>query len=327
MKAAVHERYGPAEVVRIREVARPVPKANEVLVEVHASSVTTADWRLRASAFPGGMWLLGRLVAGLFSPRNRVLGTEFAGRVIETGGSAHRFTPGTRVFGVHSGFGAHAEYLAISQDASIARTPGSTDYREAAAVPFGALCALVFLRDFARVTQGQRVLVAGASGGVGVFGVQIAKKLGAEVTAVCSADNHALVRSLGADHVVDYREQDFTAGDAQYDVVFDTAGTTRFGQVRRVLTEKGMFLPLEFGLGDVLQALISGLTGGRKMLLRVSGDKREDLETIARWMEKGDIRPVVDRVCALEDIVAAYRRVESRHKTGSVVIEVRASRH
>ncbi|MCP4384462.1 MAG: NAD(P)-dependent alcohol dehydrogenase, partial [Hyphomicrobiales bacterium] len=217
---------------------------------------------------------------------------------------------------------AHAEFLSIAEDGVIVPLPINLGYDEAAAVPFGALSALVFLRDFAKVQRGQRVLVNGASGGVGVFAVQLAKYYGAEVTGVASAANQDLVRSLGADHVIDYGRADFAASGKTYDVIFDTVGTTSFARVRRALAPKGIYLPIEFGLREIGQSLVTSLTGGRKVVIGVSGDTREDLATIAELLEQSVIRSVIDDRFPLEQIAGAHRRVESRHKRGSVIVTV-----
>jgi NADPH:quinone reductase-like Zn-dependent oxidoreductase len=322
MKAAVYERYGPADVVEIRDVARPAIKSDQVLVEVLATTVTTADWRVRASAFPGGMWLMGRLIMGLFRPRHKVLGGEFAGRIVETGADVTRFKTGDEVFGFSASFGAHAAAIAIPQIGAIAKKPENLNFEEAAAVPFGALTALAFLRDFGKVEPGSQVLVAAASGGVGVYGVQIAKHLGAEVAAVCSKANHDLVKSLGADHVIDYRTEDFAAGGERYDLIFDTAGTTNFDHARKALKPNGVFMPLEFGIADAFRSMVAAIFGNKKLLLRISGDSKEELETIAGLVERGEVRPVIDGIHAFDDIRQAYQRVEGRHKTGSVVLRV-----
>jgi NADPH:quinone reductase-like Zn-dependent oxidoreductase len=211
MTAAVHDRYGPPDVLRLDRVPRPEPGAGALSVRVAASSVTTADWRLRASAFPGILWLPGRLMTGLVRPKNRVLGTEFAGTVAALGPGAAGFAPGDRVFGF-CGHGGNADYLTVAADGPVVATPPALSDRAAAALPFGAISALVFLRDVARLGPGQSVLIVGGSGGVGVYAIQIARHLGAEVTAVASAANLELMRDLGAAHVVDYRAEDVTRG-------------------------------------------------------------------------------------------------------------------
>lgn len=324
MKAAIYEKYGSADVLEIRDVARPEIKDNEVLVKVFATSVTTADWRLRASAFPGILWLPGRLMVGLFAPKKKVLGAEFSGRVVSVGDKVTRFKLGDPVFGF-SGDGAHAEYLAIAEDGPVVAKPEAVGYDEAASVPFGAVSALVFLRDFAKIQPGHKVLIAGASGGVGVYAVQLAKHLGAEVTAVTSTRNVDLVRALGADHVIDYTQEDFTAGAASYDIVLDTAGTTSFAKARRVLRKTGVFVPLEFGATEIRQSLVTRMTAGPRVVIGVSGDSASDLAYLADLLARGAIRPVIDSHYPLTRIADAHRRVESRHKTGSVVITVDAA--
>lgn len=223
MKAATYRRYGDADVLEIGDIERPEPGDGEILVRLHAAAVTTADWRLRASAFPGILWLPGRLMTGLFAPKNRVLGVAFAGRIVARGREVTCFKLGDAVFGF-SGGGAHAEYLVVKADGPVAAKPENIGYGEAAAAPFGGLSALVFLRDFAAVKPGETVLVNGASGGVGVWAVQLAKHLGAEVTGVAGTDNVDFVRSLGADRVIDYRKEDAAASGERYDVVLDTVG-------------------------------------------------------------------------------------------------------
>ncbi len=318
MKAVIHERYGAAEALKIGAVDRPDIGDNEVLIRVYASSVTTADWRIRAAAFPGYAWLPGRVMFGLFRPRHKVTGMEFAGRVVARGQGVTRFKGGDAVFGL-APRGAHAEYLAIREDAAVAAKPGALGYDEAATVPFGALSALVFLRDYAKVGPGQKVLINGASGGVGVFAVQLAKHFGAEVTAVASTGNLDLLRDLGADHVIDYTRQDFTKSGKHWDLVFDTVGKTRFATVKRVLTAQGIYLPIEFGLREIAQALI---TERGRVKVGVSGDSQDDLDYLAGLLAQGTLRPVIDARFPLEQTADAHRRVESRHKRGGVVIVV-----
>ena len=321
MKAAVYDRYGPADVLRVEEVAQPPVGDKEILVQIVATTVTTADWRMRAAAFPGILAIPGRLIAGLLRPRHRVLGGEFAGRVVSAGPKVTRFSTGDAVFGFAMR-GAHAEYVAVAEDGAVAAKPESLSFDEAAAVPFGGLSALVFLRDFARLKPGQKVLVAGASGGVGVWAVQLARHLGAAVTAVASTANIALVRELGAEKVVDYTKEDFTASGETYDLIIDTAGTTDFATARRALAPGGIFLPLEFGGREMLQALWTRIAGGPKVVIGVSGDSPGDLEMLAGLLASGTVRPVIDSRFPLAAIADAHRRVEGRHKRGSVVVSV-----
>ncbi|MBO6719296.1 MAG: NAD(P)-dependent alcohol dehydrogenase [Rhizobiaceae bacterium] len=322
MKAAWYEKYGSADVVEIRDIARPEPKDNEILVQVFATTVTTADWRFRASAFPKIMWLAGRAMAGLFAPKAKVLGSEFAGRVVAKGKDVTKFKGGDEVMGFSMPFGAHAEYIVISEDQPVVKKPANIGYDEAAATPFGANTALAFLRDFAKVQPGQKVLISGASGGVGVWAVQIAKHLGAEVTAVTSTGNVGLMKSLGADRVIDYKKENYWQTGETWDLVLDTAGTTTVAHAKRALNPKGIFLPVEFAGAEMLQALRSMIFGGKQVLLRISGDNKENLATVAGLLESGEIRPVIDSHYSLEQIADAHRRVESRHKRGSVVVTV-----
>ena len=322
MKAAWYEKYGSADVLEIREIARPGPKDDEILVQVFATSVNTADWRFRASKFPTIFWLAGRAMAGLFRPKKNVLGSEFAGRVVARGKNVTKFKGGDEVFGFSMPLGAHAEYIAISEDAPVVKKPASLGYDEAAAVPFGGQSALAFLRDFARVQPGWKVLVAGASGGLGVWAVQLARHMGAEVAAVTSTGNVDLVRSLGAEHVIDYTKADFAASGESYDLILDTAGTTDFAHASPALKADGIFLPVEFGGREIRQSLWSKLIGGKRVIVGVSSDSKEMLEYLAGLMDRGEIRAVIDSHYPLERIADAHRRVESRHKRGSVVVTI-----
>jgi NADPH:quinone reductase-like Zn-dependent oxidoreductase len=322
MKAALATRYGPAGVVTIAETPAPVAGPGEVLVEVHASSVTTADWRLRASAFPGGLWLPGRLVAGLFRPRHPILGADFSGRVVALGEGATGFAVGDAVFG-HAGHGGHAEYLTMSAAGPIAPRPRGLSHAEAAALPWGALAALVFLRDVLKLRAGQRLLIVGASGGVGAYAVQIARHMGALVTAVASGANRDLVLSLGADRFRDYRTESIPDPADRYDAIFDTVGALTFREARKSLTPRGIFAPLNFGLGDVPRALWSSVRSGPTMRIAVSGDTRADLDAIANMATSGALRPVIDRTYGLDDIVAAHIHVEGRHRRGAVILGIR----
>ncbi|EPX83074.1 NAD(P)-dependent alcohol dehydrogenase [Salipiger mucosus] len=321
MQAATARRYGPAESLRIEDLPVPVPGPGEILIRVEASSVTTADWRLRASAFPGGLWLAGRMVAGLLRPRNPVLGSDVAGTVAAVGAGVTRFAAGDRVFGF-IGHGGHAEYAIARADGALQRTPDSLTDAEAAALPFGAFTALAFLRDVAQVRPGQAVLIVGASGGVGAYATQIAKALGAHVIAVASGANADLLRELGADEVIDYRAEDVRRHRDRYDLVFDTVGATDWPGMRRALKRGGLFLPLNFGLRDLCHMLRAKLAGGPRMVLHVSGDTAEALADIVAMIEAGKLRPVIDSHYPLARIAEAHAHVEGRHRRGAVVIDV-----
>ncbi|MDU8910002.1 NAD(P)-dependent alcohol dehydrogenase [Aestuariicoccus sp. MJ-SS9] len=321
MKAAVNTSYGPAEAVTLTDLPTPAPGPKEVLIRVRASSLTTADWRLRASAFPRLMWLPGRLMFGLFRPRDTVRGSDIAGEVVAVGHAVTRFSPGDRIFG-NIGQGGHAEYALASEDATLLHTPDSLDDASAAALPFGAIAALVFLRDVAQVRPGQNVLIVGGSGGVGAYAVQIARDLGAHVTAVASAANARLMRELGAERTIDYRTENVAGSVDRYDLVFDTVGATTLPQMRRALRRNGLFLPLNFTGAEIWQLLRSKLLGGPRIVLHVNGDSRDDLQWLLDAVTEGRLRPVIDRRFPLDRIVEAHRHVEGRHRRGAVVIDV-----
>lgn len=325
MQACIYEEYGSADVVRLGDVERPAVKASEVLVRVGAAAVTTADWRFRAAAFPTGFKLLGRLMLGLLRPRNPVLGMDFAGTVVATGKAVTRFQVGDRVFGATSPMrrGAHAEFVSVHESGAVIKTPAALTDQQAAAIPFGGSSALAFLRDFGRLRRGQRVLIVGASGAVGSWAVQLARHLGAEVTGVCSARNLELVRSLGAHHVIDYNARPIAQGDQRYDLVFDTVGVTTFAGIRPSLAERGTYLPLNSGLREIGQALVTSRRAQR-VKYAVSANTREGLETLVQLIEVGALRPVVDHVYPMAQIAQAHRHVEGRHKSGSVVLTMAA---
>jgi NADPH:quinone reductase-like Zn-dependent oxidoreductase len=318
MKAAWTKSYGPPEVLEIRDIPRPLITEAEVLVEVRAASVTTADWRLRASAFPAFAWLPGRLMFGIFAPRNKVPGSDFAGRVVAAGAAVTGIAVGDAVFG-SAGQGAHAQFVKIAEHAAIVPMPKGMAFADAAAVPFGALAALVFLRDFGAIAPGMKVLVLGAAGGVGVHAVQLAKHFGAHVTAVCSAANRDLAASLGADRVIDHGVEDFTQSGESWDLIFDPVGATSFRACKPALAPRGVYLPLEFGLREIAQALITRRSGGKRVVIGVSGDARDDLIFVKGLLDGGALRPVIDGRYPLAQIADAHRRVESRRKTGAVI--------
>lgn len=319
MKAAIHRRYGPPEVLRIEEVPMPSVGRRDVRVRVHASTVTSGDARLRAARTPAIFALPIRLAFGLRGPRRPIPGMEFAGEVESVGADVTRFRPGEAVFGIVTR-GANAEYLAVRDDAAIVPMPPGLSHAEAAAVPFGALAALVFLRDVARLIPGERVLVIGAAGGVGVFAVQLAKHLGAHVTALCSAENAALVRELGADAVIDRRAGPGGAAPGGFDVIFDTVGATRFAEWRPALAPRGRHLFLSFGLGEMVQMVLTAVGQGPRVLGGFAANDAAELAGIAGMLAAGVLRPVIGARYGLDDIVEAHRHVDSGHKRGSAVI-------
>jgi NADPH:quinone reductase-like Zn-dependent oxidoreductase len=325
MKAVTSRSYGPPSVLRIDEIARPTPKANEVLVQVHASTVTSGDVRLRATRCPAVFWLPIRLAFGLTRPRNPVPGMEFAGVVAAVGAAVSRFRVGDPVFGMRIG-GANAEYLVAAETGAIAVTPDKLSFEQAAATPFGALSALEFVRDFARIKPGHTVLIHGASGAVGVFAVQLARHFGAHVTGVCSGANVDLVKSIGADVVIDYTKTDFSKGDARYDVILDTVGGTSFSRSKRVLAANGRHVFVDVGLTQLLQVLWTALGPGKRAICGFSeGNSQADLLEINHLIETGKIKPVIDRTYTLHEIVDAHAYVDTGRKRGSVVISVAVS--
>jgi NADPH:quinone reductase-like Zn-dependent oxidoreductase len=321
MKTATQNTYGSAKAIHIVEVERSSIGDQDVLVQVFSSLVTQGDRRLRSGDFPGITFLPGRLAMGPFRPYKRFPGTMFAGRVVAVGKAVTRHRVGDDVFGSAMS-GAYAEYLAMAQDGPISRMPANLDYAEAAALPYGALTALTFLRDFAKVQSSESVLVLGASGGVGRFAVQIAKHLGAEVTAVCSARNHELVRSLGADYTIDYRTEDFRDNGKHYDVVFDMIGAVRFDEVRASLSASGRFLSLITTARMLWAMFTTWMTGGQRAMVGVALPNQAGLDDVRQLAEQGAIRPVLGRSFELERIQEAHAHLEAGGTRGSVVVTV-----
>lgn len=324
MLAVTCRRYGPPEVLKIEEVERPVPKAGEVLVRVHASSVTSGDVRMRSFADAGVFWLPMRLMFGVRRPRNPAKGMEFAGTIAAVGGGTTGFREGEAVFGMKI-YGANAEFVAVREAGAIAAKPVGLTCKEAAVIPFGASSALAFLRDFVKIKPGNRILINGASGAVGVFAVQLAKYFGAHVTGVCSTANLELVTSLGADQVIDYSKTDFTKGDAIYDAILDTVGGTSFSRSKRVLAPNGRHVFAALGMTQLLQALWTSMRRGKRVVVGFSGgNSKDDLLLIKRLVESHRVRPIIDRVYRLDEIVEAHRYVDTGRKRGGVVVSVGA---
>ncbi len=322
MRAAVNTHYGPADNVQLRTLPDPMPGAKEILVAVEAAAVTTADWRIRAAHFPGGLALVGRLMFGLLRPRQPVGGMNFAGTIRAIGPEVDRFAVGDRVVGIAPGGGAHAEALVLPQDGIVARTPMDLAAAEAAALPFGGMTAVAFMQDIARVAAGQRVLILGASGAVGGYAVQLAASAGAKVTAVGGPGSVRRLRALGAEQVIDYTAQPLDAEGRDYDLVFDTGGIVSFRDASALLKPDGLFLPLEFGMRDVAGLILRWFTRGPRIGLHVSGETRERLQALLDRVARGALRPVVGARYPLERIVEAHRLVESRHAGGTVVVEM-----
>ncbi len=320
MKAVVYEQYGGPEVLRFTEVATPVPKDDEVLIRIHATTVTAGDWRVRSLKVPKGFGLLSRLAIGVTRPRQPILGSELSGVITDVGKGVTKFKPGDAVFafpGVR--MGCHAEYRCMSEDAAVALKPANLGHNEAAALSFGGTTALHFYRA-AKLSAGEKVLVNGASGAVGTAAVQLAKHFGAEVTAVCSAGNADLVRSLGADHIIDYTTEDFTRNGRLYDVIIDTAGTAPFARSSASLRDGGRLLLVLAGMRDLLGIPWIALTNNRKVIGGTANGKQSDLRLLADLAERGEFLPVIDRRYRFDEIVEAHRYVDTGRKKGNVVI-------
>jgi NADPH:quinone reductase-like Zn-dependent oxidoreductase len=317
MRAAITRSYGTPDVLEIRDVPTPTLSDADVLVQVHASPVTAGDRRLRAADFPSISAVPGRLMLGVFGPRKAVQGTMFAGRVVAVGRAVTRFAVGDDVFG-SSLHGAYADFLAMPEGGAIARMPAGLAYDEAAAIPYGAFTALHFLRSVGKVGPGQKVLLLGASGGVGLFAVQIAKHLGAHVTAVCGRRSVELVRELGADEVLDYAHEDFARQGERYDVIFDVAGVTTFSRAREALTANGRYMTLLLSVGHLLQVAWTSIVGGQRALFGVAMGGAADMEELRELVERGAIRPVVAHRYPLEHIAEAH--AEASRAPGAIVV-------
>ncbi|HEX7705231.1 MAG TPA: NAD(P)-dependent alcohol dehydrogenase [Thermoanaerobaculia bacterium] len=322
MKAVVYQQYGGPDVLRFTEVPTPVPKDDEVLIRIHATTVTAADWRVRSLIVPRGFGLMSRLALGVSGPRQPILGTELSGVITAVGKAVTKFKPGDAVF-AFSGIrmGCHAEFKCMSEDAAVALKPANLSHDQAAALSFGGTTALHFLRA-AKLSAGEKVLINGASGAVGTAAVQLAKHFGAEVTAVCSAGNADLVRSLGADHVIDYKTEDFTRNGRVYDVIMDNAGTAPFARSSGSLHERGRLLVVLGGLRDLLSIPWFALTNSRKVIGGTAKEKSSDLRFLADLAERGEFTPVIDRRYRFDEIVEAHRYVDTGRKKGNVVIDL-----
>jgi NADPH:quinone reductase-like Zn-dependent oxidoreductase len=322
MKAITYTRYGSPDVLRLEEVAKPTPKANEVLVNICAASVNAYDWRyVRADPF------LVRLVGGLFKPRNPRLGADIAGQVEAVGSDVTQFRPGDEIYGdlAASGNGAFAEYIAVPEQA-LALKPANLTFEQAAAVPMAAVTALQALRDGGKIRAGHTVLINGASGGVGTFAVQIAKSFGAEVTAVCSTRNVALVRSLGADQIIDYQREDITKGAQRYDLILAVNGYYPLSAYRRMLRPEGRYVMAGGSGTQLFEALLFGslmsLVGRKRLAPFTATPSSKDLLVMKELLEAGKVVPVIDRCYPLDETAEAIRYLEGEHARGKVVITI-----
>lgn len=320
MKAVVYKKYGSPNVFESLELEKPKPEPNEVLIKVYASTVTTADCMMRR-----GDTFLSRILLGLLKPMKRyqILGTEFSGKIEAAGSKVKKFKPGDEVYAFRGfGTGCYAQYKCMNENGSIAIKPGNMEFPEAASVVDGATTALFFLKEKANIQKGQKVLINGASGSIGTFAVQLAKYSGAEVTGVCSTKNIELVKSLGADKVVDYTKEDFTRTGDTYDIIFDTVGKSSFEHCKKVLKTKGKYIATVMTFKLILQSFLTKHGNNKKVIFAMSLNKTEALNFIRPLIEDGKLRTIIDKKYQLEELREAHAYVEEGHKKGNVVITV-----
>ncbi len=322
MKAAIVPSYGPADVIRIEDRPDPALTPTSVLVQIHASVVTTGDWRLRAAAFPKGLRLVGRLVSGLTRPRHEIPGVTFSGEVIAIGPEVTRYQIGDAVFGAGDR-GGHAELIALSETAALALKPTVLSHAQAAALPFGAATSHLFLTKLGKLSAGERILITGASGGVGHLGVQLAKALGAHVTTLSSSRNLGFLAALCADTMLSYETVDITqVPRASYDVVFDTIGLLDFAKARPLLVRNGRYLTIEGSWRELGQMMVPCRAQGHKIAFCVSMPDHAQLEHLAEMAEAGHLAPVIEQSFPLSQIADAHRAVETRHRSGVIALEM-----
>jgi len=325
MLAYAYTQYGSPDVIAQVTVPTPAPKPNEVLVRVYATTVSAGDWRARSLTMPKGLGLMGRMVFGINGPRKPILGTEFSGVVEAVGADVTRFQSGDAVIGFPgASFGAHAEFITMPADGKLALKPDNITFEEAAAIPFGSTAAYDFLVNKAKLQPGERVLINGASGSVGSACVQIAKHLGAHVTAVCSGHNAEMVRTLGADHVIDYRTQNVVETNIQYDMVVDTVGTLPWAHAKHAIRNGGKMVLIAGKTSDMFLGGMKARLAGKKMVGGVASEHRDILKAVVILAAQGVLQPVIDRSYTFEDVKAAHAHVDTGHKKGNVVVTVKS---
>ncbi|MGB2964512.1 MAG: NAD(P)-dependent alcohol dehydrogenase [Anaerolineales bacterium] len=322
MRAVLHTSYGPPDELQISEVEKPVPDKNEVLIKIQAASVTSSDCNIRNLTFvPKYLHFPMKMEFGFKEPKNKILGFDMAGNVEEVGSDVTRFKIGDQIFGTTEPFfGAHAEYICLPEEGVLAEKPFNMSFEEAATIPVIGNTALHFIRDMGNVQAGQKILINGASGGIGTFAVQIAKHFSAEVTGVCSTSNLELVKSLGADQVIDYTHEDFTKNGQTYDVIFDAVGKSSFSRCKNSLKENGLYLHTLPKFSVFLSILWTSIRGGKKVKMEGAPAVLENLLFLKELIEAGELITVIDKRYPLEQITEAFRYVEGGHKKGNVVI-------
>lgn len=330
MKASVYNEYGPPEVLHIEEIEKPNPKDDEVLVRVHAASVNFGDLFARDLGskgmkdffMPSILFPVVKMSFGMNKPKVKILGSEFSGVVESVGKNVNKFKIGDEVFGYPGqAMGAYAEYLVISEKKMIGIKPANLSHEESASIPYGSIMANDHLRKV-NIKPGQKVLVNGASGGIGSIGLQIAKHKGAEVTGVCGPNTVEFVKQLGADHVIDYRKEDFKRNGERYDLIYDILGKRSFSEVKGSLTDNGVYLCASFKGRKILQMMFNNIFSKKKMICAFAGENPDDMALFKDLAEKEVIRPIIDRTFPLEDAAKAHRYVEDRKKKGHIVINI-----
>jgi NADPH:quinone reductase-like Zn-dependent oxidoreductase len=325
MKAILHTKFGPPDELQLKEVKKPAPRDHEVLIKIYATTVTSTDCNVRNFTFvPRVFQLPARLfMFGVFKPRIHILGIDLAGEIETVGNEVKRFKKGDQVFGTPGIiFGAHAEYTCVPEKGLLTIKPANMAWKEAAPLFLGASTALFYLRDMGNIQAGHKILIYGASGAIGTYAVQLAKYFGAEVTGVCSTTNLEMVKSLGADKVIDYTKEDYTTSGEAYDLILDTVGKTSFSACKNSLKQKGVYLPVVMGLAELVQILWTSMARGKKVKGGVAHGSVEDLIFFKELIAAGKLKSVIDRCYPLEQTAEAFRYVEKGHKKGNVVITV-----
>jgi 2-desacetyl-2-hydroxyethyl bacteriochlorophyllide A dehydrogenase len=320
MKAIVCTKYGPPDVLQLQEVEKPVPADNEVLIKIHAASISSGDVRTRGFIFPRLFWFMMRMMLGFRGPRKKILGQDLAGEIEAVGKDVTLFKVGDQVY-AYPGSGGYAQYVCLRQDGALAMKPANMTYEEATAVPVGGCTALHILRK-GNIQSGQKVLIFGASGAIGTYALQLSKYYGAEVTAVCSSSNVELVQSLGADKVIDYTSEDFTKNGETYDVVMDAVGKTSLSHCKSSLTQRGTYVSAGMPMSYIFRQLWLSMTSSKKVKGGIAAPKAENLVVLKELIEEGKIKAAIDKTFPLEQIAEAHAYVETGHKKGNVVITV-----